>query len=99
MTVSLVATTGDTVVGAYEDLRRRVLAGAPISGPVGLVLLRREGLVAWMTRGAAGGAPVEAADTARRGAAPLVSNEIHIAVVRVLVSMALGGLKEKSHEY
>ena len=96
MTVSPAATTGYTVVGAYEELRRRVLAGTPFGGPVGLVLLRREGLVAWMTRGAAGGAPVEAADTERRGAAPLVSNEIHIAVVRVLVSMALGGLKETS---
>ena len=96
MTVSPVATIGDTVVGAYEELRRRVLAGAPFGGPGGLVLLRREGLVAWMTRGAAGGAPVEATDAERRGAAPLVSNEIHIAVVRVLVSMALGGLKETS---
>ena len=94
MTVSPAAITGDTVVDAYEELRRRVLAGASFGGPGGLVLLRREGLVAWMTRGAAGAAPVEAADAA--GEAALVSNEIHIAVVRVLVSMALGGLKERS---
>ena len=96
MTVSPAATTDDTVVDVYEELRRRVLAGAPFGGPGGLVLLRREGLVAWMTRGAAGAAPVEAADAARRGAAPLVSNEIHAAVVRVLVNMALSGLKETS---
>ena len=96
MTVSPAATPNDTVVAAYEELRRRVLTGAPFGGPVGLVLLRREGLVAWMTRGAAGGAPVEAADAARRGAAPLVSNEIHAAVVQGLVNMALSGLKEKS---
>ena len=96
MTVSHAATTGDTVVDAYEELRRRVLAGAPFSGPVGLVLLRRDGLVAWMTRGTTGAAPVEAADAERRGAGPLGSTEIHIAVVRVLVNMALGGLKEKN---
>ena len=96
MTVSPVATIGDTVVGAYEELRCRVLAGAPVGSPGGLVLLRREGLVTWMTREAAGGAPVEAADAARRGAAPLVSNEIHAAVVQGLVNMALSGFKETS---
>ena len=95
MTVSPAATPGDTFVAAYEELRRRVLAGAPFGGPGGLVLLLRDGLAAWMTRGATGAAPVEAASPARRGAAPLVSNEIHTAVVRVLVNMALGGLKEK----
>ena len=95
MTGSPAATTGDTVVAAYEDLRRRGLAGAPCGGHVGLVVLLREGIIAWMIRGSAGAAPVEAAGPARRGAAPLVSNEIHTAVVRVLVNMALGGLKEK----
>ena len=96
MTVSLAATTDDTVVGAYEELRRHGLAGASFGGPGGLIVLRREGLVAWMTRGSVGAAPVEATDAARRGAAPLVSNEIHAAVVRVLVNMALSGLKETS---
>ena len=95
MTVSAAATPGDTVVGAYEELRRRVLAGAPFGGHVGLVLLLREGIVAWMTRGSVGAAPVEATDAERRRAAPLVSNEIHAAVVRVLVNMALSGLKEE----
>ena len=96
MTGSPAATTGDTVVAAYEDLRRRVLAGAPFGGHVGLVVLLREGIVAWMICGSAGAAPVEAANAERRGAAPLVSSEIHAALVRVLVSMALGGLPEKS---
>jgi hypothetical protein len=48
-----------------------------------------------MARGPAGAAPVEpAADPDRRGAAPLVADEIHGAVVRVLASMALGGHRE-----
>ena len=96
MTVSPAATTGDTVVAAYEDLRRRGLAGVPFGGHVGLVVLLREGIVAWMTRGSAGAASVEAAHAERRGAAPLVPSEIHAAMVRVLVSMALGGLQENS---
>ena len=91
------ATNGRDSFGAtYEELRRRVLAGAAFGGPFGLVLLLREGLAAWMARGSAGAAPVEAAGPERRGAAPLVSDEVHAAVVRVLASMALGGLEERS---
>ena len=94
MTVSTAAPAGrDTVVTAYEELRRRVLAGGPFGGHVGLVLLLREGLAAWMARGAAGATPVEAGGPERRAAAPIVSDEIHAAVVRVLASVALAGLK------
>ena len=84
----------DTAVAAYEALRRRVLTGAVFGGAGGLVLLLRDGLAAWMARGAAGATAVEAAGPARRGAAPIVSDEIHAAVVRVLASMALAGLRE-----
>ncbi len=96
MTASHAATNGrDPFGAAYEELRRRVLAGTSVGGPFGLVLLLREGLAAWMARGSAGAAPVEpAADPDRRGAAPLVSDEIHAAVVRVLAGMALGGHRE-----
>ena len=96
MTATLAASTGqDSFGAAYEALRRSVLGGAPCGGHGGLVLLLRAGIVAWMTRGSGGAAPVEAAGPARRGAAPLVSDEIHAAVVRVLASMALGGLEER----
>ena len=78
----------------YEALRRRVLAGTPGGSAGGLVVLLRDGLAAWMARGSAGAAAVEAAGPARRGAAPIVSDEIHAAVVRVLASMALGGREE-----
>jgi hypothetical protein len=81
----------------YEELRGRVLAGAPFGGAFGLVLLLREGLAAWMAGGSAGSVPVApAVELDRRAAASLVSDEIHAAVVRVLASMALGGLKERS---
>ena len=98
MTASPAATDGRDPFGvAYEELRRRVLAGVPFDSRGGLVLLLREGIAAWMARGSAGAVPVTpAADPDRRGAAPIVSDEIHAAVVRVLASMALGRLGEVS---
>lgn len=81
---------------AYEGLRRSVLGDAPFGGHVGLVLLRREGLTAWMAEAAPGAASVEPPGHPERGAAAArVSDAIHAAVVRVLASMALSGLKEK----
>ena len=98
MSAAPAAPTGGDVFGAtYEALRRRVLTGAAFGGPFGLVLLLREGLAAWMARGAAGLAPVEpAVNPERCVAAPRVSDAIHAAIVGVLASMALGGLKETS---
>lgn len=92
------APTGRDVLGAtYEELRRCVLTGSAFGGAGGLVLLLREGLAAWMARGAAGAAPVEPAVNPERWAAPpRVSDALHAAVVRVLASMALGSLKEMS---
>ena len=92
MTAFTATQDGDDMFGAaYEALRRSVLAGLSGGGHVGLVLLLREGLAAWMTSGAVGAAPVEAE---RRVAPPVLSNEIDAAVVHMLANMALGGLKE-----
>ena len=98
MTASTSTPDGDDMfVAAYEALRRSVLGDAPFGGHVGLVLLLREGLTAWMAQAAPGAAPVEpTAPPERCAAAARVSDAIHAAVVHVLVSMALGGLKEKS---
>ena len=92
MTACPATQDGDDRFGAaYEALRRSVLAGVSCGGHVGLVLLLREGLAAWMTRRAACAVPVE---PERRVAAPILSNEIDAAMVRVLATMALGGLEE-----
>jgi hypothetical protein len=86
--------TGGDVFGApYEALRHRVLTGAAFGGAGGLVVLLRDGLAAWMADGAAGATAVEAVGPERRGAAPIVSDEIHAAVVRVLANIALAGLR------
>ena len=94
----IVAPIGHDPFGAaYEGLRRSVLGAAPVGGPVGLVLLLREGLTAWMAAVAPGAAAVEPPGHPERGAAAArVSDAIHAAVVRVLACMALSGLKEKS---
>ena len=84
----------DVFGATYEELRRRVLTGAAFGGASGLVLFLREGLAAWMARGAVGAAPVAPAGHPVRCAAPRVANEIHAAVVRVLASMALGHMEE-----
>lgn len=95
ITAHVVSPGRDGFGTTYEALRRRVLTGAAFGGAGGLVLLLRDGLAAWMAAGPAG-ASVEPAGPARRGAAPLVSDALHAAVVRVLASMALGGLERRS---
>ena len=97
MAVHAAPTGGEGFGVTHEDLRRHVLTGSAVGGAGGLVLLLRDGLAAWMARGAVGRAPVEpAVDPERSGAAPRVSDAMDAAVVRVLVSMALGGHKETS---
>jgi len=92
VTATPVASNGSDPFGvAYEALRRGVLAGASFGGHVGVVLLLREGLAAWMTRGAACAAPVE---PERRVVARIMCNETEAAMVTVLANMALGGLEE-----
>lgn len=95
MTVLRAATdNGDTSIIAYEDLRRRVLAGA--SGyDLGQIFLLREGMVAWMAHGNTRAATAETiVDQDRRVSALVLSDEIHTSMVRVLASMALAGRRE-----
>jgi hypothetical protein len=83
----------DSSVAAYENLRRHVLAGTAFGSPFGLVLLRREGLAAWVSRGATSTAALEpAADREPSAVAPNVCDGIRASVVQVLASMVLRGL-------
>ena len=85
---------GDTSIVAYEELRRRVLAGA--SGyDLGQIFLLREGMVVWMAHGNTRTAPAKPiVDQDRRVTAPVLSDEIHTSMVRVLASMALAGRRK-----
>ena len=98
MSVCATTPTGtDPSVAAYENLRRLVLAGAAFTHHFGLVLLLREGLVAWMSRCATSAHLSEPAVAAQPpAAAPNVFDEIHASVVHVLVGMVLRGPGEVS---
>jgi len=92
MTVATVATGGsDPFVVAYEALRRHVLTGAIFGSHFGVVLLLREGIAAWMADSARSAL---AADRDRRAPAPILSDELHAGIVRVLANMALAGQGE-----
>lgn len=92
------ATTGDddALVAAYEELRNHVLAGAGHGNPFGLILLLREGIAAWMDRASARCVPAASPHPDRPGAAPMVTDEIHVGMARVLASIVLAGRGEAS---
>lgn len=81
----------ETAVAAYEELRRRVLAGAGACDcDHRQIFLLREGIVAWIARGTNSTAPVNlTADRDIDVTAPVLSDEIHAGMVRVLANMAL----------
>jgi hypothetical protein len=80
-------------VAAYEQLRSHRLAGSPGGPHFGLVVLVREGIVAWIERRAA--CPGLAAPSATRTASgPLRSDQLHAEMVHVLADIALQGREE-----
>ena len=97
MTLGHTASGGSDVSGAlYEQLRLHVHAGgtAP-GGHCGLVVLRREGMAAWMAWCTTGAAePVTAHQ--RPVSAPLAADDLHASLVRVLASLAMSGRKAMS---
>lgn len=84
----------NTSVAAYEELRRRVLAGGSACD-LGQIFLLREGMTAWLahqTTRATTDRP--AADQKPCVAAPVLPDEIHAGMVRLLANMALAGRRE-----
>jgi hypothetical protein len=88
----------EACVRAYEALRSHVLAGSSAGSHAGLVVLLRQGVAAWMARRLAltGNHPACAcpAPAAARTTTLLVGEQIHVAIVRVLASMALAAQRE-----
>lgn len=86
---------GADAAAAYEHLRRHVLQGSPRGAPVGVILVMRAGVAAWIDRGATGfTAPSTNPD--RAGPFPAVSPPLHAGIVEVLVSIALTP-REETH--
>jgi len=84
----------DALVARYEDLRRWIVDGAGGGSRWGLVLLRREGLAAWITTWAA--APGAAVVDPRPEGARRLPDAYHADVVRVLAGMTLRQLNRRS---
>lgn len=80
-----------TAVAAYEELRCRVLAAAGACDcDRGQIFLLRGGIVAWIARGTTSTSPTNpTTDRQSDATAPVLSDEIHVGVVRVLANMAL----------
>ena len=81
----------DTSVALYEDLRRRVLVGAGACDcDRGQIFLLRGGIVAWMAHGTTFTAQTNpTTDRQNDATAPVLFDEIHAGMVRVLANMAL----------
>lgn len=75
----------DALVARYEDLRRWIVDGAGGGSRWGLVLLRREGLAAWIATWAA--APGAAMVDPRPEVVRRLPDARHADIVRVLASM------------
>jgi hypothetical protein len=90
----LPAGTAQALVTRYEDLRRRIVDGSGWSSRLGLAILRREGLAAWIAAWTSTPGPA-AVDTSPDAALRL-PDERHAEVVRVLASMALVRLNRRS---
>ena len=73
----------------YEDLRRHIIEGFGSRPRLGLAVVLREGLAAWMTVCAPAASAVLPAPAPSAGAAHRLSDEAHADLVHVLTAMAL----------
>jgi hypothetical protein len=80
---------GHELVGRYEDLRRHIIAGGGSRPRLGLTVLLREGLVAWITTCATPAPAMEPYRDPSAGAALRLADNGHADLVHVLAAMAL----------
>lgn len=73
----------------YEDLRRHIIEGFGSRPRLGLAVLVREGLAAWITTCATTSTAVALTPDPSDGAVLRLANDAHGAVVHVLAAMAL----------
>jgi hypothetical protein len=75
---------------AYEQMRHHVFQGSAYGSHSGLILVIREGVAAWIDRGATGFTPAAASTNVDRVVAlPALSPQLHAGIVDVLVNIAL----------
>lgn len=84
----------ETLVARYEELRRRIVDGSGWSSRLGLAVLLREGLAAWITAWAT--APGPAVVAPPLDAACRLADDRHAELVHVLAGMALQRLDRRT---
>jgi hypothetical protein len=77
------------LVGRYEDLRRHILEGVGSRPRLGLPVLLREGLAAWITTCATTATAMPLPRDPSDGAALRLADDGHAALVHVLAALAL----------
>ena len=82
---------GDGSIAAYEELRGRVLTGSTSDGHGGVLLLIREGIAGWITRGSSRAASYEppVGPPPRAASTPPGFDDLRAGIVRGLASMVL----------
>jgi hypothetical protein len=77
---------------AYEQMRQSV-SNSTCAGHLGLAVLMREGITAWMahdaTRATTGAQRTQEARDSKPAGAPIALDDFHAGLVRVLATMAL----------
>jgi hypothetical protein len=81
----------------YEALRRAVLDGVRAERDLGLLLLMRRGMGAWIRAWSACAAAAAATDRVTRGSVAMLPAGMRGEVTRVLVSMALTAAHAEAH--
>lgn len=87
----------DGAAADYEALRCGVLAGAHGDHDLGLALLLRRGMAAWIRAWSACTPASLAPDRVARGSAPALSGGLRGDVTRLLVTMALTAAQTEAH--
>lgn len=85
------------LVARYEALRRGIVDGAAWPGGLGLAVLRRDGLAAWIAAWATVATPPSAGATPAPPATVRLADDRQAEVVRLLAGMALPRLAGRMH--
>jgi hypothetical protein len=87
----------DAAAADYEALRRAVLDGSRGDRDLGLVLLIRRGMGAWIRAWSACAAAAAATDRGTRGSVAALPAGVRGEVTRLLVTMALTAAHTEAH--
>jgi hypothetical protein len=83
-----------THVARYEELRRHAVERQILAGRLGLAILLRQGLAAWVEQWSKMPAATPAPSAEISSASPPLPDDASVDVINVLAAMALGHMQE-----